>query len=99
MDKEDGLIHEKPAVVLLRHIYEVWPAGTPFAPTSDLIDMLVISHPNVWGKEGPIGRDLTAKRLAACSPEVTRFIRISQTAEALAATTVQRSSNRGFGWE
>jgi hypothetical protein len=63
MDKEDGLIHEKPAVVLLRHIYEVWPAGTPFAPTSDLIDMLVISHPNVWGKEGPIGRDLTAKRL------------------------------------
>jgi len=63
MDKEDGLIHEKPAVVLLRHIYEVWPTSTPFAPTSDLIDMLVISHPNVWGKEGPIGRDLTAKRL------------------------------------
>jgi Protein of unknown function (DUF3631) len=63
MDKEDGLIHEKPAVVLLRHIYETWPDHTPFLPTSDLIDRLVAEHPNVWGDEGPIGKRLTAQRL------------------------------------
>jgi hypothetical protein len=63
MDKEDGLINEKPAVVLLRHIYELWPADTQFVPTLELIDMLVIAHSNLWGEEGPIGRKLTAKRL------------------------------------
>jgi hypothetical protein len=63
MDKEDGLVRETPAVVLLRHVHDVWPDGTPFLPTSDLIDMLVIEHPNVWGEEGPIGKRLTAQRL------------------------------------
>jgi hypothetical protein len=63
MDKEDGLIHEKPAVVLLRHIYETWPDHTPFMPTLDLIDRLVAEHSNVWGEDGPIGRRLTAQRL------------------------------------
>jgi Protein of unknown function (DUF3631) len=63
MDKEDGLVHEKPAVVLLRHIYETWPDHTPFLPTSDLIDRLVAEHSNVWGEDGPIGKRLTAQRL------------------------------------
>jgi Protein of unknown function (DUF3631) len=63
MDKEDGLLREAPAAVLLRHIYEVWPDGTPFLATVDLIEKLVAEHPFVWGEEGPIGKRLTAQRL------------------------------------
>ena len=63
IDKEDGLINEKPGVVLLRHIYEVWPEGTTFLASSELILKLINQHPNVWGAEGPIGKELTAKRL------------------------------------
>jgi len=39
MDREDGLVKEKPAVILLSHIHEVWPDNTPFVPTSELIDL------------------------------------------------------------
>jgi hypothetical protein len=63
MDREDGLVQERPAVVLLRHIHELWPDGKSFLPTSELIDMLEIAHPSVWGKDGPFGSALTAKRL------------------------------------
>jgi hypothetical protein len=63
MDKEDGLVREVPAVVLLSHIFELWPEGRKFLPTSELIDVLVISHPTVWGEESPFGKPLTAKRL------------------------------------
>jgi hypothetical protein len=63
MDKEDGLIREVPAVVLLSHIFELWPEGSKFLPTSELIDMLAISHPMIWGEEGPLGKKLTAHHL------------------------------------
>jgi hypothetical protein len=63
MDREDGLVKEKPAVVLLSHIHKVWPENTKFLPTSDLIDLLAIKHPTVWGDEGPFGKRLTAHRL------------------------------------
>ncbi len=63
MDREDGLVREVPAVVLLSHIYELWPANQTFLHTSDLIDMLTITHPSIWGTEGPFGKSLTAKRL------------------------------------
>ena len=63
MDREDGLVKEVPAVVLLKHIYELWPEGTTFLPTTELIDLLVIAHPTVWGDEGPFGKRLTFQRL------------------------------------
>jgi hypothetical protein len=63
MDREDGLIKERPGVVLLSHIYEVWPDGTKFLPTAELIDLLVIAHPSMWGDGGPYEKRLTAKRL------------------------------------
>lgn len=63
MDREDGLIQEKPAVVLLKHIHELWPDGDHFLPTKELIDLLVIEYPNVWGEESPYGKRLTDKRL------------------------------------
>jgi Protein of unknown function (DUF3631) len=63
MDREDGLVKEKPAVVLLSHIHEVWPESRHFVPTEELISWLVTEYPSVWGAEGPIGKSLTAKRL------------------------------------
>jgi hypothetical protein len=63
MNKEDGLIQEKPAIVLLRHIHELWPGNESFLPTTDLIADLIDLYPSKWGKEGPFGKPLTAKRL------------------------------------
>jgi hypothetical protein len=63
MDREDGLVKEAPAVVLLTHLYKLWPDDTKFLPTSQLIDLLVAEHMAVWGGEGPFGKRLTAHRL------------------------------------
>jgi hypothetical protein len=63
MDIEDGLIQQKPQVLLLKHIHEVWPTDVTFLPTEDLIELLVITRGDVWGKEGPYGKKLTVQRL------------------------------------
>ena len=63
MDKEDGLIQEKPAVVLLSHIYKLWTDNTRFLPTEMLIEMLINEHPTVWSAESSFGKALTGKRL------------------------------------
>jgi hypothetical protein len=63
VDKEDGLIQEKPAIVLLRHIHEVWPGNESFLPSTELIELLISLYPSKWGKEGPFGKPLTTKRL------------------------------------
>jgi hypothetical protein len=63
MDKEDGLVREVPAVVLLKHIHDLWPDNTKFLPTADLISLLVIKYPATWGDEGPFGKRLTPQRL------------------------------------
>ncbi len=63
MDKEDGLIKERPAILLLKHLFEVWPEGESFWSTADIITALVLKHPPVWGDAGPFGKELTAHRL------------------------------------
>jgi hypothetical protein len=65
MDREDGLLREAPAVALLRHIQEVWPANTPFLPSEELIRHLVYEYPEMWGPMSPIGKALTFKRLGS----------------------------------
>jgi hypothetical protein len=60
LDKEDGLINKKPAVVLLRHIFEVWPEDTAFLASLEIIDLLIGKYPGVWGSESTFGKDLTA---------------------------------------
>ena len=47
LDKEDGLILERPAVVLLRHIHEIWPASTAFIPSLEIVDLLIDNFPQV----------------------------------------------------
>ncbi|WP_353647960.1 DUF3631 domain-containing protein [Nakamurella sp. A5-74] len=62
-DKEDGMIREKPAVLLLKHLADVWPAGETFAPTADLLARLEHTHPAAWGSDGPFGKAITAQRM------------------------------------
>jgi hypothetical protein len=57
MDKADGVIQEKPSVVLLSHIRRLWPDGVSFISTESLILRLIHEHPAVWG-----AHSRTAKR-------------------------------------
>jgi len=61
-DREDGMVNERPHVVLLGHLAEVWPDGKAFAATSDLVDALVAGYPPAWSAESSYGKDLTAQR-------------------------------------
>jgi 3',5'-cyclic AMP phosphodiesterase CpdA len=56
LDKEDGLIHQRPAVVLLHHIHEVWADDIGFIASIDLTNALINTHPSMWGQ-----RDRTAR--------------------------------------
>lgn len=60
--REEGAVIERPHVVLMQHIAQVWP-GELFVPTENLIDRLVASHPETWGEFSPFGKRLTAQRL------------------------------------
>ena len=63
MDREDGLVTERPHVALLKHLAEVWPAGAVFVPTRQLVAALVDGWPDVWGRASGYGKDLTEQRL------------------------------------
>lgn len=62
-DREAGLVRQRPHVVLLRHVYEVWPGGQEFWRTGELVSALIAAHPDAWGQESAYGKDLTAQRL------------------------------------
>lgn len=60
-DREDGMILDKPHVVLLRHLATVWPVSE-FAATTVLVADLAVAHPEVWGESSRYGRALTVQR-------------------------------------
>lgn len=63
MDRDDGLVRDRPAVVLLRHLFEMWPEGETFYPTTALCHDLADLHPDEWGHGSPFGKPITAQRL------------------------------------
>ncbi len=63
MDREDGMVRDRPAVVLLKHLHSLWPEGETFWPTGGLVRALVHRHSDDWGPASPFGRELTAQRL------------------------------------
>jgi hypothetical protein len=65
LDRQDGLLRETPAVVLLRHVWNVWPVGVSFLPSEDLVRRLIWEHPEMWGETSTFGKDLTSKRLGS----------------------------------
>lgn len=88
MDKEDGMIREKPAVLLLKHLADIWPAEHVFVPTAELIDTLAIAYPSSWGAEGPFGKALTAQR----------FGRMLASAYKINSTREDREGPRGYAF-
>ena len=62
-DRDAGLLAEKPAVLLLRHITQLWPVGQTFWGTHDMVQALTHEHPEAWGDESPFGKALTMQRM------------------------------------
>lgn len=62
-EREDGMTSERPAVVLLRHIFEVWPDGEKQVTAANLVDNLVATYPDTWGELSNFGKALTAQRM------------------------------------
>ncbi|KUH93936.1 hypothetical protein AU188_07910 [Mycobacterium sp. IS-3022] len=63
LEREVGITQQRPHVVLLGHIAEVWPHGERFAPTDHLLSRLIDAHPDMWGALSTFGKPLTAQRL------------------------------------
>lgn len=64
MELEEGLVREKPTVMVIRHIAEVWRDGEVSVPTADLIARLVAHDPDEWGADTMRQRsELTPHRL------------------------------------
>lgn len=61
-DKAEGFVQQRPHIVLLTHVHEVWGTDT-FISTATLIDRLIGSHPDMWGALSSYGKGLTAQRL------------------------------------
>lgn len=63
LEREEGIMAEKPHVTLLRNIADVWVPGQGFHSTDDLISLLVAQFPFAWGPSEKYPKGLTAQRL------------------------------------
>jgi len=61
-ERDEGIARERPAVVLLRHLHEVWKDET-FIPTEELLDRLADTFSEMWGDQSSYGKKITAQRL------------------------------------
>lgn len=86
MDREDGMIRERPALALLRHLLDLWPEKTTFIATNVLCDDLARLHPDEWGNLSPFGRPITPQRLG----------RMLATSYKVNSTRLDRSGPRGY---
>jgi len=87
MDREDGLIREAPAVLLLKHLADLWDAAPePFKSTADLCRDLAADHPEHWGQGSPFGKPITAQRLG-------KMLAVSYTVN---STRLDRTGPRGY---
>lgn len=86
MDRDDGMIRDRPAVVLLKHLHELWPDGETFYPTSRVCRELAELHPDDWGTGSPFGKPVTAQRLG----------RMLATSYAVNSHRLDREGPRGY---
>jgi hypothetical protein len=69
--REAGLKKQPPGMVLLTDLHTVWPIGTDFMPTVELVDLLVAHNPGYWGEDSPYGKRLTETRLGRLLNQAT----------------------------
>lgn len=62
-EREEGIVQERPAVVLLHHVHKVWKEGEAFVSTDELISRLITAYPVMWGDQSAFGKELTPQRL------------------------------------
>ncbi|KQP77224.1 hypothetical protein ASF37_11715 [Aeromicrobium sp. Leaf289] len=62
-ERDEGIVIEKPHILLLGHLHLIWPEGQSFLPTEKALRQLVDLWPESWGAQSPFGKDLTAQRL------------------------------------
>ncbi|MBA2768496.1 MAG: DUF3631 domain-containing protein, partial [Sporichthyaceae bacterium] len=86
MDRDDGMIRDRPAVMLLRHLHDLWPTGETFYPTSALTRDLAANYPDEWGHGSPFGKPVTAQRLG----------RMLATSYAVNSGRLDRDGPRGY---
>lgn len=63
LDKEDGLMTERPHVVLIKNLAEVWPEGEAEVPAQELCDRLAEGFPHMWGHQSRKGTPVTTQGL------------------------------------
>jgi Protein of unknown function (DUF3631) len=61
-EREEGIVQQRPAIVLLSHLHEAWDETEKFVRTETLIDRIVAVHPEMWGDASPFGKRLTPQR-------------------------------------
>jgi hypothetical protein len=88
-DRDAGLAAEKPGVLLLRHITQLWPAGETFWGTRDLVNTLILEHPEAWGAESPYGKALTVQRMG-------RMLATNYGIRSTQEDTADKNSTRGY---
>ncbi|MBC2591080.1 DUF3631 domain-containing protein [Rhodococcus aetherivorans] len=62
-EREAGLQALPPAMVILHDLHEIWPEGTDFVPTQELVSKLIVHNPEYWGINSNYGKALTDTRL------------------------------------
>lgn len=54
-EREDGMVQDRPAVMLLKHLAEIWPTDKSFVSTKWLCEQLAWEHPEAWAMPRPTG--------------------------------------------
>lgn len=62
-DRLEGLMTDRPAVLLLKHLAEGWPYSATFWGTEHILLHLRSHYPEAWGPGSPYGRPLSAQRM------------------------------------
>lgn len=87
MELEEGLVQEKPTIVLLRHIAEVWAHGETYIGTNDLLARLIAHDQDLWGEnQMHARRALTAQRMG----------RMLHNGYGISSTRTERNGPRGY---
>ncbi len=73
MEREEGLMKQPPAMVLLRDLYAEWGEDEAFLTSSELISRLLRRNPDWWGVSSSYGRALTAQRMGRMIVQATKI--------------------------
>lgn len=62
-EKEDGMRQQRPELVLLTDLHDLWDTDAPFMPSRTLVLALMRHNPEMWGAGSTYGRELTTQRM------------------------------------